>query len=219
MLSQDSVKFLELCPQVRDELAAAMEAAVSEAVSAISEKVKAVLGTNGHVGTRKPAKAKVTATVAKVAKTPTVSKASKTSDTGGKGRKECPACHKFVGARAQTCPACQHAFVIGEKAEKAEKSEASGQGRRAKGESLSDVIVAVLKDAASDGRRKEPSLELGEIIEKLPAKGYRTNATEKNLRVAVQQRLGDLVKKGEILRSEDQEGGRKYTIKSEPAVA
>jgi len=38
---------------------------------------------------------------------------TKTYDVGGKGRKECPSCHKFVGARNHNC-ACGHEFITGE---------------------------------------------------------------------------------------------------------
>ena len=142
------------------------------------------------------------------------SKATSVSDTAGRGKKQCPGCQKFVGARAQTCPNCKHIFETAvtkpanTSAATTPNSEKT-QGRRAKGESLSNKLVEVLQDAANDGRRKEPSLDLAEVMEKLIAKGYKSTAKEKNFRVSVQARLGDLVKKGVVLKSQD----RKYSVK------
>ena len=203
LFDQGQSYFAELETKGMNQILPKIEGTIEELVV-----TRSAVTINGRVA-RKPA-AKKTAT--------TVSKAAVTSETGGRGRKPCPQCKVFVGARAQTCPKCNHAFVAGEgAAPKAPKvaGEATGQGRRAKGESLSDMVKSVLKDAANDGRRKEPSLDLAEILEKLYAKGYKSHATEKNLRVAVQARLGDLVKKGEILKSED----RKYSVKPEAAQA
>lgn len=39
----------------------------------------------------------------------------------GKGRKECPACHAFVGVRTLTC-VCGHEFLIGQSVKSEEKS-------------------------------------------------------------------------------------------------
>lgn len=205
----------DLASKLVDQLKTTVETqplpTVLASAKTIVEEMNAIFA-NGSV--RKP--------VTKVVKTvksdkPTVSKATKVSDVAGRGRKECPACHKFVGARATTCPACTHAFeVAAPKAPKAPKAEGErSQGRRVKGESLSDKLLEVLTDAANDGRRKEPSLDLGEIMLKLVAIGYKSNAKEKNLRVAVQARLSDLVKSGAVLKSED----RKYSVKVEPAAA
>jgi len=181
----------------------------------IDELVAARSATNGEVArvpakaTKAPAKRKAVAS----------SKATSVSDTAGRGKKECPGCKKFVGARAQTCPNCKHVFETAiskpaaDTADNAEKSVS--QGRRAKGESLSDKLVEILQDAANDGRRKEPSLDLTEVLTKLVASGYQTTATEKNLRVSVQARLGELVKKGVVMKSED----RKYSVKVVPADA
>lgn len=208
LADQLSVHFNDLETEPMGKILPRIEGTIDEMVV-----VRSSVGTNGRaiVAARKPVK-----------KTATVSKATVTSETGGRGRKQCPKCNVFVGARAQTCPKCNHAFVAGEGAAKAPKApkvakpaEATGQGRRAKGESLSDMVKVVLMDAANDGRRKEPSLDLAEILTKLYDKGYKSNATEKNLRVAVQARLGELVKKGEILKSED----RKYSVKPEAAAA
>ena len=210
---QKVLRYEELTAQLNSHLASIETepaGTVASRIEGVIDEMVAVRSaspeTNGRVATRQP-----------TAKTTTVSKATAVSDTGGKGRKECPSCHKFVGARAQTCPACNHSFVTGQKAEPA-AATADGeksQGRRAKGESLTDKLKEILHDAASDGRRKEPSLDLVELLEKLLAKGYRTAAKEKNFRVAVQARLGDLVKKGEVLKSED----RKYSLKVETDVA
>ena len=211
VLSVESFKLLEALPNVREEVISAFKQVVTKP-GLDGEGLMAEFETLiGQVNGR--AARKSTVRVVKSAKVP-VSKASKTADTGGKGRKECPSCHKFVGARVKICPNCQHVFVIGE-TKIAKEGVSSGRGRRAKGESLGDIIVAVLKDAATDGRRKERSLDLAEIIDKLPSKGYQSKATQKNLRMAVQQRVADLVKKGEILRHEDEQGGRKYSVKVE----
>ena len=210
---QKVLRYEELTAQLNSHLASIETepaGTVASRIEGVIDEMVAVRSaspeTNGRVATRQP-----------TAKTTTVSKATAVSDTGGKGRKECPSCHKFVGARAQVCPACNHSFVTGQKAApKADKpASEKSQGRRAKGESLSDKLKEVLQDAAKDGRRKEPSLDLVEILSKLYDKGYRTAAKEKNLRVAVQARLGELVKKGEVIKSED----RKYSIKVEAAAA
>jgi len=191
---------------------------------------------------------------------------AKVDEKCGKGRKECPTCHKFVGARVHVCPDCNYCFSISIKQSKIAKVEVvevakkrgrpakiadevvevakkrgrpakiadevvevakkrgrpakiadelveddsnGGKGRRSKGESLADKLIEVLQDAANDGRRKEPGLELPEILEKLIEKDYHSAAKEKNFRVAVQSRLGNLIKEGSIAKSED----RKYSIK------
>ena len=33
------------------------------------------------------------------------------ADKPGRGRKECPSCHKYPGVRSKTCPGCGHVFV------------------------------------------------------------------------------------------------------------
>ena len=75
-------------------------------------------------------------------------------------------------------------------------------------ESLTDMLKAILTDVAED------SLDLAEILDKLHAKGYRTAAKQKNLRVAVQALLGDMVKSGEVLKSED----RRYSIRRDTGL-
>ena len=216
---QKLARYDELVAQMTDKLARVETEAPAVIVSELDGMVDELVATKTMVNGRVAA---AVAPVRKVAKskaekkTPTVSKATKVFDAPGKVKKECPACHKFVAARTMTCPACTHAFETAVKAPQAPKAEGEvSQGRRAKGESLADKLVEVLQDAAKDGRRKEPCLDLPEIVEKLVTKGYHSTASEKNLALAVRARLAELVKKGLVLKSED----RKYSIKIETVAA
>jgi hypothetical protein len=64
---------------------------------------------------------------------------------GGKGKKLCPSCEKFVGARVKECPHCQHKF--------AQKST----GKKAAPGSDNEVLSFIL---AQRGFNKEKLAEL-----------------------------------------------------------
>ena len=52
------------------------------------------------------------------------------SDVGGKGKKQCPSCNKYIGGRAATCPNCNHSFHVksAPKVEEHEEISAGSEG-------------------------------------------------------------------------------------------
>lgn len=61
---------------------------------------------------------------------------------GGKGKKECPSCHVFVGAVTKICPKCDHDFSSAKKEVKEEKKEAPVKKDEEEVNSLTKKILA-----------------------------------------------------------------------------
>lgn len=111
---------------------------------------------------------------------------SKVYDGPGKARKECPSCKKYVHARTNLCPACQHEFKEGAKAIAEAKStqgetpNIAGRGKKQCPGCMEYVGVRTQickcgNDFIETGaviKEKEKSPERIEAEELMPAVGY-----------------------------------------------